>query len=60
MLDVFAFLTLVAELEAAGRVASDLPARHLAVAEGFGDDHVLVHAAVCCKESARFEEEAPS
>lgn len=47
MLDFFAFLALVAELDAAGRVATDLPAGHLAVAEGPGDDHVLIHTAVC-------------
>lgn len=50
MLDVFAFLTLVAELEAAHRVAADLSARHLAIAERLGDDHVLVHAAICGKK----------
>lgn len=47
MLDFFAFLALVAEPEAPGRVAADLPAGYLAVAEGFGDDHVLVDAPVC-------------
>lgn len=49
VLDVFAFLTLVAELEAAGWVAADLSAGHLAVAKRFGDDHVLVHAAICSR-----------
>lgn len=47
VLDVFAFLTFVAELEAAGWVAADLSAGHLAIAKRFGDDHVLVHAAIC-------------
>lgn len=58
MLDVFAFLTLVAELEAAHRVAADLSARHLAVAERLGDDHVLVHAAICGKKkkNVQFQE----
>lgn len=47
MLDLFAFLALVAELEAPGGVAADLSAGYLAVAEGFGDNHVLVDAPVC-------------
>lgn len=47
MLDLFAFLTLVTELDAAGRVAANLPAGHLSVAKRFGDDDVLIHAAVC-------------
>lgn len=55
MLDFFALLALVAELDAAGRVAADLPAGHLAVTKRFGDDHVLIHAAVCNRhtQSAR-------
>lgn len=47
MLDFFAFLALVAEPEAPSRVAADLSAGYLAVAEGFGDDHVLIDAPVC-------------
>lgn len=47
MLDVFALLTLVAELDAAGGVAADLSAGHPAVAERFSDHHVLVHVAAC-------------
>lgn len=47
VLDFFAFLALVTEPEAPSRVAADLSAGYLAVAEGFGDDHVLVDAPVC-------------
>lgn len=47
MLDVSAFLALVAEHEAAGGVAANLSAGHPAAAERFGDNHVLVHTAVC-------------
>lgn len=56
MLDVFALLALVAELEAASRVAADLSARDLAVAERLGDDHILVHAAICGNENEQFQE----
>lgn len=52
MLDLFALLALIAELDAAGRVATDLPAGHPAVAEGFRDDHVLVHIAICWPTNA--------
>lgn len=51
MLDVFALLTLVTELDAAGRVSANLPAGHPAVSKGFGDHHVLVHVGVCKTES---------
>lgn len=47
MLDVSAFLTLVTELDAAGWVTANLSAGHPAVAERFGDDNILIHAAVC-------------
>lgn len=47
MLDLFAFLTLVAEPEASSRVAADLSAGYLAVTKGLGDDHVLVDAPIC-------------
>lgn len=53
MLDLFAFLTLITELEAAGWVAANLSAGHPAVAERFGDDHVLIQAAVCGQAQAR-------
>ena len=55
MLDVSAFLALIAEPEAAGRVAANLSAGHPAVAERFGDDNVLVHAAVCDAKSKRIK-----
>lgn len=54
VLDVFALLALVAKLEAASRVAADLSARDLAVAERLGDDHVLVHAAICGHQIEQF------
>lgn len=47
MLDLFALCTFLAELEAAGWVAANLSAGHLAVAKRFGDDHVFIHTAVC-------------
>lgn len=56
VLDFFALLTLVAELEAAGWVATDLSAGHPAVTVRFGDDHVLIYVTICVNDTdVRYE-----